>query len=100
VRSPERKQFLEEYLELLLADNTRAWRQDAEGMYTRLRPDGAEPIDVQAWYLTHPIEFEKSVQPRTKLKDRVRRAVDAIKLPNREAIKLPNFKLPNRERKR
>ena len=30
----------------------------------------------------------------------VRRAVDAIKLPNRDAIKLPNFKLPNRERKR
>ncbi|MBQ3305099.1 MAG: polyphosphate kinase 1, partial [Clostridia bacterium] len=58
VRSPELKQFLEEYLRLLLADNTRAWRQDAEGIYTRLRPDGAEPIDVQAWYLTHPIEFE------------------------------------------
>ena len=78
VRSPELKQFLEEYLRLLLADNTRAWRQDAEGIYTRLRPDGAEPIDVQAWYLTHPIEFERSVQPRTKLKDRVRRAVETV----------------------
>ena len=100
VRSPELKQFLEEYLKLLLADNTRAWRQDAEGVYTRLRPDGAEPIDVQAWYLTHPIEFEKSVQSRSKLKDRMRRAVDAIKLPNREALRLPNIKLPNRERKR
>ena len=78
VRSPELKQFLKEYLDLLLSDNTRAWRQDAEGIYTRLRPDGAEPIDVQAWYLTHPIEFEKSVQPRTKLKDRVRRAVETV----------------------
>ena len=78
VRSPELKQFLEEYLRLLLADNTRAWRQDAEGIYTRLRPDGTEPIDVQAWYLTHPIEFERSVQPRTKLKDRVRRAVETV----------------------
>ena len=78
VRSPELKQFLEEYLRLLLSDNTRAWRQDAEGIYTRLRPDGAEPIDVQAWYLTHPIEFEKSVQPKTKLKDRVRRAVETV----------------------
>lgn len=72
VRSPELKQFLETYLKLLLSDNTRAWRQNAEGIYTRLRPDGAEPIDVQAWYLTHPIEFEKSVQPRKRLKDRVR----------------------------
>lgn len=78
VRSPELKQFLEEYLGLLLADNTRAWRQDAEGIYTRLRPDGAEPIDVQAWYLSHPIEFEKSVQRREKLKDRVRRAVETV----------------------
>ena len=73
VRSPEMKQFLEEYLNLLLADNTRAWRQDAEGIYTRLRPNGAEPIDVQAWYLTHPIEFARSVQPKKRLKDRVRR---------------------------
>ncbi len=72
VRSPEMKQFLETYLKLLLSDNTRAWRQNAEGVYTRLHPDGAEPIDVQAWYLTHPIEFEKSVQPRKRLKDRVR----------------------------
>jgi len=72
VRSPELKQFLEEYLKLLLSDNTRAWRQNAEGVYTRLHPEGAEPIDVQAWYMTHPIEFEKSVQPRKRLKDRVR----------------------------
>ena len=78
VRSPELKQFLEEYLRLLLSDNTRAWRQDAQGIYTRLRPDGAEPIDVQAWYMTHPIEFEKSVQPKTKFKDRVRRAVETV----------------------
>ena len=78
VRSPELKQFLEEYLRLLLSDNTRAWRQDAEGIYTRLRPDGAEPIDVQAWYMTHPIEFEKSVQPKTKFKDRVRRAMETV----------------------
>ena len=73
VRSPELKQFLEEYLDLLLADNTRAWRQDAGGLYTRLTPGDAEPIDVQAWYLAHPIEFARSVQPRQTLKDRVRR---------------------------
>ena len=72
VCSPELKKFLQEYLELLLADNTRAWRLDAEGIYTRLRPDGAVPIDVQAWYLTHPIEFEKSAQPKESLRNRLR----------------------------
>ena len=73
VTSPDIRQFLESYLELLLSDNTRAWRQDAQGIYTRLSPEGAEPIDVQAWYLTHPIEFKASVQPRKSLKARVRR---------------------------
>ena len=72
VCSPELKKFLQEYLELLLTDNTRAWRLDAEGIYTRLRPDGAVPIDVQAWYLTHPIEFEKSAQPKESLRNRLR----------------------------
>lgn len=73
VRSPELKQFLEAYLDLLLSDNTHAWRQDAEGNYARLSPDGAEPIDVQAWYMTHPIEFAKSIQPRKSLKDKMMR---------------------------
>jgi len=73
VRSPELKRFLAGYLDLLLADNTRAWRQDAQGQYTRLSPGEAEPVDVQAWYLNHPIEFEPSVQPRQSFKQRVRR---------------------------
>ncbi|MDO4866394.1 MAG: polyphosphate kinase 1 [Clostridia bacterium] len=73
VRSPELKAFLEEYLNLLLADNTRAWRQHADGTYTRLTPGDAQPIDVQAWYLEHPIEFAKSQAPRENLKERFRR---------------------------
>ena len=73
VRSPELKRFLEEYLELLLADNTRAWRHQTDGTYTRLTPGDAQPIDVQAWYLEHPIEFAKSQAPRENLKDRFRR---------------------------
>ncbi|MBR1821403.1 MAG: polyphosphate kinase 1 [Clostridia bacterium] len=73
VRSPELKKFLAEYLELLLADNTRAWRQDSEGIYTRLAPGDAEPIDVQGWYMAHPIEFAKSVAPRETLNRRIRR---------------------------
>ncbi len=73
VRSPELKQFLEAYLNLLLADNTRAWRQHSDGIYTRLTPGEAEPIDVQAWYMTHPIEFAKSQATRDTLHTRIRR---------------------------
>lgn len=73
VRSPEIKQFLEEYLNLLLADNTRAWRQHSDGVYTRLTPGEAEPIDVQEWYMSHPIEFAKSAVPRETLHKRIRK---------------------------
>ncbi|MBQ3425110.1 MAG: RNA degradosome polyphosphate kinase, partial [Clostridia bacterium] len=73
VGSPDLRAFLENYLDRLLADNTQAWRQDAQGTYTRLSPGEAEPIDVQAWYLEHPVEFAKSAQPRASLKARVRR---------------------------
>ncbi len=73
VRSPEIKQFLEEYLNLLLADNTRAWRKHSDGDYTRLSPGDAEPIDVQGWYMSHPIEFAKSAAPRDSLHERLRR---------------------------
>ena len=73
VRSPEIKQFLEAYLNLLLADNVRAWRQHSDGIYTRLAPGEAEPIDVQAWYMTHPIEFAKSVAQRELLHERIRK---------------------------
>ena len=73
VRSPELKQFLEAYLNLLLADNPRAWRQHSDGIYTRLTPGEAEPIDVQAWYMTHPIEFAKSQATRDTLHTRIRR---------------------------
>ena len=33
VRSPELRAFLEDYLNRLLADNTRAWRQHNDGTY-------------------------------------------------------------------
>ena len=42
-------------------------------MYTRLTPGEAEPIDVQAWYMTHTIEFAKSQATRETLHKRIRR---------------------------
>ena len=73
VKSPELKAFLEEYLNLVLKDNTRAWRQQPDGDYVRLSPGTAERVDVQAWYLSHPIEFAKSQAPKETLKGRLRR---------------------------
>ncbi len=73
VRSPELRAFLEEYLNLLLADNTRAWRQRSDGTYVRLMPGDAQPIDAQGWYLTHPIEFAPSQAPRETLTGKLRR---------------------------
>ena len=73
VESRELKAFLNDYVELLLADNTKAWRQHSDGIYTRLTPgEGDTPTTAQSWYLTHPIEFTHSIQPRQTLKQRLR----------------------------
>ncbi len=73
VKSAELRAFLVEYLDRLLADNTKAWRQHSDGVYTRLTPLNEPPMTAQGWYLEHPIEFTQSQQPRRSLKDRVRR---------------------------
>ena len=73
VQSEELKRFLSDYLDRVLADNTKAWRQHSDGTYTRLTPEnGAEPITVQGWYLEHPIEFTPSEKPKQSLKSRLR----------------------------
>ncbi len=71
VRSPELKKFLLDYVERMLSDNTHAWRQDERGQYTLRTPEGAEPEDVQAWYLRHPITLTQSTAPRQSLLGRV-----------------------------
>ncbi len=73
VESAEIKRFLTEYLDRLLADNTKAWRQHSDGIYTRIAPVDAAPLTVQGWYLEHPVELAHSQQPRQTLRDRVRR---------------------------
>ena len=77
VESAEIKQFLSDYLDLLLRDNTKAWRQDSHGVYTRLTPGEDAPVTAQSWYLDHPIEFAPSVAPRETLKGRLRRLLGA-----------------------
>ena len=73
VTSPELKRFLSEYMDLLLADNTKAWRQQPDGSYVRRTPGEDEPLSVQRWYLEHPIGFRASVVPRESFKERLRR---------------------------
>ena len=73
VKSPELRAFLADYMEKLLTDNTKAWRQHSDGVYTRLTPQDAPPLTVQGWYLQHPIELAHSQKPRQSLKERVRR---------------------------
>lgn len=73
VKSAELRAFLTEYLDRLLADNTKAWRQHSDGVYTRLSPLGQPPLTVQGWYLQHPIEFAHSLQPRKTLRERIHR---------------------------
>ena len=73
VKSAELRAFLVDYLDKLLADNTKAWRQHSDGVYTRLAPNGAYPLTVQGWYLEHPVGFAPSQQPRRTLGERVRR---------------------------
>ena len=72
VTSPELKAFLNDYVELLLSDNTKAWVQHSDGIYTRLTPGDAQRVTAQTYYLTHPVEFTHSTQPRQSLKQRLR----------------------------
>ena len=71
VESGELKKFLSGYLDLLLSDNTKAWRQDSDGAYHRLMPGDAPALTVQNWYLDHPVSFAPSVAPRRTLRSRL-----------------------------
>ena len=73
VESGELKKFLSDYVDLLLSDNTKAWRQDSDGAYHRLTPGEAQSLTAQSWYLEHPVDFAPSVVPRQTLKSRLRK---------------------------
>lgn len=54
VEDPEIRQFLADYLELLLADNTKARRLQADGNYIRVRSENDSPLSAQQYYLDNP----------------------------------------------
>jgi len=74
VRSPEIKALLLDYLNRLLADNTKAWRLGSDGNYTELEPDD-QPSGAQAYYMAHPIELAPSVRAKRTLLDRFQKMI-------------------------
>lgn len=74
VASPELKEILSQYLERVLADNLKARRLHADGNYTPVQQGAdAQPMDVQQWYMEHPIELTHTVLPKKRLWERFRR---------------------------
>ena len=69
VSSPEIKKILGEYLDRILADNQKARRLKSDGNYVPAEGEG-EPLDLQKWYMEHPLELAETVVPRKGFKNR------------------------------
>ncbi len=63
VLSGEIKGFLQDYLSLLLHDNTKARRLQPDGSYLPVEQEG-EPVCAQEYYLNHLIPLTGTVAPR------------------------------------
>ena len=63
VLSGEMKGFLQDYLSLLLHDNTKARRLQPDGSYLPAKSE-EEPVCAQEYYLNHPIPLTGTVAPR------------------------------------
>ena len=72
VRSPEIKEMLLDFLNRLMADNTKAWRLQSDGSYLDVPPT-EEVMDTQGYYLNHPLQLRHSTQTRPTLKNRLKR---------------------------
>ena len=73
VLDPELKRFLEEYMERILADNVKGWQLGSDGEYTLKKPGDNEPINVQAWYMDHPVTFTKPVAAKPGFREKLLR---------------------------
>lgn len=67
VLSDEIKAELLKYLERLITDNTKARVLQSDGNYIALTPGDAEPLDVQGYYIEHPIVHTPTAAPRQTL---------------------------------
>ena len=72
VRSAEIRDMLTDYLNRILADNTKAWRLLSDGTYLDVTAADGEPeCNVQSYYMEHPIQLAPSIRPRQGLKGRL-----------------------------
>ncbi len=66
VSSPEIRDMLSSYLDNILADNTKARRLQSDGNYVPVANDNPERLNVQTYYMEHPLHFLPSAAPQKK----------------------------------
>ena len=71
VLSEEIRSWIVSYLQMILLDNDRAQRMKPDGTYESVVND-AEKINVQSYYLTHPIELTSSTVPAKGFKEKLK----------------------------
>jgi len=75
VSSPEILDILSEFLSRALSDNKKARSLKSDGNYVSVVPEpGDEEVDVQSWYMEHPIRMSSSVVAKPSIRDRLRGA--------------------------
>ena len=76
VTSPELKDAIYEYLNRVLSDNRKARRLHSDGSYLPVQALAEDaPLDVQDYYMRHPLELQSTVVSRPGLRQRFVRAL-------------------------
>ncbi|MBQ8507433.1 MAG: polyphosphate kinase 1 [Clostridia bacterium] len=75
VSSPEIRDILSQYLDRILADNLKARSLKSDGNYISVTAESGDAlIDVQKWYMEHPLVQSATVVAKPSFKDRLRGA--------------------------
>ena len=72
VQSAEIRGMLSDYLERLLADNTKAWKLQSDGSYLEASPGGGEPLSVQSYYMDNPLQMQPSAARKLTFFERLK----------------------------
>lgn len=71
VTSPEIKNMLSEYLDRLIADNVKARRLMSDGNYMRLTPGDGAAVNLQEYYMEHPLKLAPTVLPKKSVAEKI-----------------------------
>ena len=73
VRSEELRGALWEYIKRILADDVKARRLQSDGNYVAVQPESedAELVDVQAWYMEHPLQLAHTAAVKPSFRSRL-----------------------------